>query len=428
MGSLQVLDNLAQEASHFTTHSGEISENGIFVALKGEKRDAHDFVNDVLKKNPKAIIVEKETGIQDPRIHRVPSTQQAHWEIAKIFRNKFKGKVIGIGGSNGKTSTKDFLYFLLSKRFNCIKTEKSQNGLLGIPKTLEKLRDGVDFAVIEIGVDAPGDMKRNVDLVRPDIAVLTSIGEEHLNLLKDLDGVFAEERVLVDWADAHHKKSFCPASDSYLKRLKAKGLSLVEKTPMDINSTFNVQFKETHMLQNAAVAIRIALELGMSAEAISSHLKEMDLVDGRGLKWKISEDLWVIRDHYNANPSSMTLAIESAIAFSKEKNLPLKCILGDMLDLGLESESSHQKIVALAQKSGATELLWVGPLITKHAQILQINEKSPVSKQRQHFISSSDAPLSEELVQFFKSGVILVKASRGTALENVMNRLFGFFK
>ena len=338
------LNLLVEKATHFSTHSGEVAKDGIFVALRGDKIDGHDFVKDILKKDVIAVFVEKDTGIKDERIFQVTSTREIHWEIASLFRKKFKGIVVGVGGSNGKTSTKDFLYQILSTKFKCIRTEKSQNGKLGLPKTLEKLRSDIEVAIIEIGTDAPGDMKQNVALVQPSIGVLTSIGEEHLNLLENLDGVFREERVLADYVFQNGGSFFCPENDPFLKSLKKDGATLTPSSPEKINLCYKVEDLSQHALQNLALAISLVEKLGVDRSVIEASLRKISLPDGRGAEWKIRQDLFVLRDHYNANPSSMRAALKSAAESAVVKGLGLKLILGDMLDLGVESDLHHEKI------------------------------------------------------------------------------------
>ncbi|MEZ4814963.1 MAG: Mur ligase family protein [Bdellovibrionota bacterium] len=408
------LQSLVDRATHFSSHSKEVGEGGIFVALRGENLDAHDFVPELLKKGILAAIVEKDMG--DPRALVVPNAQETHWKIASLFRKKFKGVVIGVGGSSGKTSTKELLYSVLSQKFKCVKTEKSQNGLLGIPKTLEKLRPGIEVAIVEIGIDAPNEMLRNVSLVQPTHALLTSIGEEHLLLLKNLEGVFTEERILVDETIKRGGKAYVPSSDNYLSRLKEA--QSVPSVPSVLDPSLKVEAQDKHTLQNMALAASVALDLGLSSDLIRDALNKAQPLDGRGLKWRLSDKLWVIRDHYNANPSSMAVAFESAVNFAREKALPLRLILGDMRELGEGSKGYHQELIEKARVLNPEAILWVG-------EELGALLKSELPSKQWHLVDSQ-SELSGDLVkEFKKDGVVLVKASRGTALEKVMDRIFG---
>jgi len=413
---MESIEALVGKATHFSTHSGEVGAGGIFIALRGSSRDGHAFVPELLKKGILAAIVEKD--FHDPRAIVVKDTGAMHWNIASLFRDKFKGPVIGVGGSSGKTSTKEILYQVLSQKYNCIKTDKSQNGLLGIPRTLEKLRPGVEVAIVEIGIDAPGDMARNVSLVRPTHALLTSIGEEHLNLLKNLEGVFAEERILLDETLKRGGTCYCPSTDAWLAKLSQ--VKKVPASPIQIDSTLVVDQKDKHVLQNMALAVAVARDLSMKVDEINSAFKNLSLPDGRGIKWKVSDNLWVIRDHYNANPSSMGASFESASQFAQEKKLELRLILGDMLDLGAESARYHGELVKKARMLGAHKIIWIGPEFKKTIGVLGVNE---------FYLNSSSDELSPSVISACKEpGVVLVKGSRGMALENAMDRIFGNYK
>ena len=417
------LEDLVKQSTHYSTHSGEVGEGGIFIALKGEQRDGHEFVSDVLKKGVLAAVVEKNveaeyTQKKDSRIYVVKNTQEAHWKIASLFRQRFKGPVIGVGGSSGKTSTKEILYKILSKKFKCIKTDKSQNGLLGIPRTIEKIKPGVEVAIVEIGIDSPGDMDRNVSLVRPTHALLTSIGEEHLELLKDLEGVFSEEKILVEDTISRGGKAYCPMGDPYLSKLTHAKMTPAK--PSDLHPLLVVDQQDKHVLQNMALASAVALDLGLTAQNILEALQEVETLDGRGLKWQISPTLWVLRDHYNANPSSMGVALEAARNFAKDKNLDLRLILGDMRELGTGSVAYHEEIVGRARGLGAKNILWVGPEFKKATKTLQGSEFE---------LALSTSEISAELMsEFKKPGVVLIKGSRGTALEQTMDRIYGPYK
>jgi len=409
----QELQSLVDQATHFSTHSGEVGEGGIFVALKGAARDAHDFVPELLKKGILAAFVEKDFA--DKRAHLVADTHAIHWKLAAMFRNKFKGPVIGVGGSSGKTSTKELLHKVLSTHFKCIKTEKSQNGLLGIPKTLEKIRGNVEVAIIEIGIDAPGEMARNVALVRPTHSLLTSIGEEHLLLLKDVEGVFREERILIDDTLNRGGMGYCPMSDPYLAKLTLA--KRVPATPQEVHPALKVSAQDKHTLQNMALTAALALDLGLDPLKILEAFEDSQPLDGRGLKWQCSEKLWVLRDHYNANPSSMGVALESAANFAQKQSLPLRLILGDMRELGAASQNYHKDIIQRARALKPESILWVGEeMLTAVANPL--NGES--------VLADSNASLTPDLISKFKqNGVVLVKGSRGTALEKVMDRIYG---
>lgn len=379
--------------------------------MKGEQVDGHQFVSELLKKNNvKAIVDQSYQGTGDSLI-KVPSTQEAHWLVAHEFRKKFKGKVIGVGGSNGKTSTKEFLFALLKSKFNCIKTIASQNGLLGLPKTLESLRSGVEIAVVEIGTDAPGDMKKNVPLVDPDIGILTSIGPEHLNLLKNLEGVFKEERFLSDYLENKKAPCYVPQGDKFLQQLVSENKHTVVVSVMEEISKLKDQWP-AHQQQNLSLAMAIAKqEFGLSLEELKETILGLSPPAGRGQINQNNYGSYLIEDHYNSNPASLEKSIDFAVAFAAEKKMPLCLVLGDMLDLGETSVSAHQDILDKLSHINYQAVVFIGPIF----QSIVKTKNTPT------FINSMKA--SEKILELIpQPAVILFKGSNGMVLGNCLEK------
>lgn len=411
------LEQAVAIASFFTSDSRNFKPGALFVALKGGAHDGHDFVETLLGQKPAAIVVDKSYRQDHPALIKVDDTRLAHRELAALFRKKFKGTVIAVGGSNGKTSTKDFTATLLREKFKLEKTDKSQNGELGIPKTLEKLRPELEIMIVEVGIDAPGDMQRHATLVQPDLAVLTSIGEEHLNLLKTVDNVFQEEKILFDVTLARGGRAIAPAADAYLAKLPAhKSLTLAAaawpvgfEVPPSINSP--------HAKQNARLAIEIARSLGMSDDEIRRGLAQLALPEGRGARLQLRADLLIVADHYNANPSSMASGLKVVGELASQEGMPLRLILGDMFDLGSETETAHAKILEELFKIWPSEVLFVGPQMSKLASTarskIAMVDCAPDSQQA----AKKAAEMSR------RSGIIFLKGSRGMKLENCLQAI-----
>lgn len=415
--SLKALQEAAQHNTLYTSDSRKSQAHSIFVALKGTQSDGHNFLGAALEKgaslcvcamgHPTLNTVSKEGS---KRILEVEDTHLAHRELARLFRNKFRGTVVGVGGSAGKTSTKDFLHTLLSQKFRTLKTQKSANGEEGIPKTLEELGPAWDCAVIEIGIDAPDSMKRHVDIVQPDLALLTSIGEEHLNLLGDIENVYLEEKVLFDETWARGGLCFAPTADTYLERMKGTPqLRFVEKRG-------DVEFPFDHevLKQNASLAWAVAEHMGLSRAQLLKGLSLLEIPEGRGRISERKAGLWVIEDHYNSNPASLKASLEHAKQCAQEKHLHLVLILGDMLDLGTQSQAAHQSIVEAVTQAQAQQLYLIGPMMSALSQQLQKSAKV-VS-----FESAEAAAASLKMGAFEKS-VVLFKGSRGMHLEHILN-------
>ena len=347
------------------------------------------------------------------KLFAVDNTHEAHRELAALFRQRFHGKIIAVAGSSGKTTTKEFLYEILSKKFRCMKTEKSQNGELGIPRTLERLDDSLQMAVIEVGIDGPGDMVRHANLVQPDLAVLTSIGEEHLNLLKNIETVFAEEKIIFDVTIKRGGRCFAPKNDPFLGTLDNgnTGIDLVERSVLD---TYAVSLANPYSVQNASLAVAVALKLGMSPAEISEGIRSLKVPEGRGQEFPLATGGVLLADHYNSNPSSLKAGLEYAQSRAGAAKKGLTLILGDMLDLGDESKRAHDSIVSLVAGTGAKRIFLVGPMISAVA-----------AKMPGDVVCFKDSQAALNGIPWAKLGsdYVLAKGSRGVALEVALQAL-----
>ncbi len=416
------LNDAIEKALSYTSDSRLLREGDIFIALKGLQADGHDYVGEILKKNPVAVVVDKSFAGNDPRLVRVEDTTEAHRVLAAAFRQKFRGKLVAVGGSNGKTSTKEFLATLLSEKFKIIKTDKSQNGELGIPKTLEKLRPDIEVAVVEVGIDGPGDMRRHADLLQPDIALLTSIGEEHLNLLKSVDNVFQEEKILFDVTWGRGGFCFAPEVDSYLQKLSGKkSFRMSPARPLLLNENFLMDSALPPLAeQNAALAVLAALELGLSVAEVAQGLKKLEVPEGRGRVYRMKNGGVLVADHYNANPSSMKQGLAFARSRARGVNLPLVLIIGDMLDLGEQSDAAHASLVPDFEKSSATHAIFVGP------QWKTLQSKIQRAIPEALFFENSSEAIGASMAVMNPAACVYLKGSNGMRLDRIFSALKGF--
>lgn len=411
------LESFVKSHEFFTSDSRQAANESVFVALKGETHDGHAFVDDILAKFPRAVAVVSQDAIQDSwktsaRVLAVGDVHGAHRELSKRFRLKWNPKVVAVGGSSGKTSTKEFLRILLEPSFEMFATQKSQNGELGIPKTFESLRKTTQLALIEVGIDHPGDMQRHADIVQPDVAVLTSIGEEHLLYLKDVPTVFSEEKKLFEACWSRGGACFAPAADDYLKTLAPKA-QLTPDTPESVSPRFHCELSHPYALRNAALAATVALHLGVPEDDIAKRLLSLEIPDGRGRSWVNSRGQRVIADHYNSNPASLRAGLAYAKTFV-DRGEGVNLVLGDMLELGSESLRYHTEILGEVVALNVQRLILVGPQFSQAAKNLGLGTV-------ECFASSSEA--AEKLGQELKSlkGVVMFKGSRGMRLETVMD-------
>lgn len=421
-------DSLRQAAvrsAAFTSDSRTAGKGDVFVALKGSQVDGHDFVASVLAQGADYAVVRKgwnAPGVDAARLIPVDDPHAAHRELAGLFRAKFRGKVIAIGGSSGKTSAKEFLAQLLAERFRIIKTEGSQNGELGIPKTLERLRADVEVAVVEVGIDAPGDMIRHASLVNPDMALLTSIGEEHLNLLKTVDRVFQEEKILFDVTLARGGVCFAPGSDPWLRKLAGTtGVMLTPAEPslfsLKAADALRAQLPNAYAIQNATLALAVARELGLTEAEMLRGVAKLRLPEGRGNVAELPGNLTLIGDHYNSNPSSLQAGLDSAASRARLAKKPLYLVLADMLDLGDQTRTLHDSVLSAIRGAKPTKLFTVGPEMKRLGAALRSEGVDVTS------FDDSVAAAAHLRNERPKDTVLLLKGSNGMKLVNVLNAL-----
>jgi UDP-N-acetylmuramoyl-tripeptide--D-alanyl-D-alanine ligase len=417
------LSEAAGRARAFTSDSRGCGPGDLFVALPGANRDGHEFVPAVLAAGAVVVVAEgtvARLGLEAParegRVVEVPDSHSAHRVLAGRFRERFRGPVVAVGGSAGKTTAKEFLRALLATRFRVAATERSQNGEQGIPRTLEKLREGIDVAVVEVGIDAPGEMARHAALVAPDLAVLTSIGAEHLSRLMDVETVYREETVLFDVTLGRGGEVFVPEDDPYLVRqLGRPGVTGVPSDPLAIDPRFDAPFRHRLARRNAALAVAVASRLGVDAAGIVEGLRTLALPEGRGGERRLPGGAILVLDHYNANPDSMRSGLAHAKELADREGLPLRLVLGDMLDLGAATAESHRGLVGAIREARA-EMLWLvgtewsrlaGDLEGAAGEILTFDDSGSAAR------AGADA-----LVR--TPAVVLFKGSRGMALERVV--------
>ena len=423
---ISLLSPTAAPAPGYTSDSRLVAAGWIFVALHGQKNDGHGFIESLIPKKPGAIVASKTwlAGAghavhqrclnEGVAVIEVEDTHQAHRALAALFRKKFKGRLIAVGGSAGKTTTKDFLHTLLSQRFRTMKTEASQNGEAGIPKTLERLSNQFEVAVIEVGIDAPGDMVRHVQIVQPDLALLTSIGPEHLNLLKSVEKVFAEERILFDDTWSRGGACFGPREDAWLTTLPRGHLLHLVGTE-DLPDDFPVA--QPVARRNGALAVAVAHHLGLTPEEIRAGLKALQLPKGRGGQFQVGA-LTLIADHYNSNPASLKEGLDFAQALAALEGKALHLVLGDMLDLGDQTESCHDEIMAYLRGVPFSSTLFVGPSMSA----AYARQGSGFSGNIQ-VVAGIEGALERAQKLAELKGILLVTGSRGMTLERVIDQI-----
>ncbi len=429
--------------------SREVNGGEIFIALKGENADGHGFIGTVFEKGACWAMVSRQwyeaQGSVEPPLGKgfivtddpVAGLQQ----LAAIYRSKFSIPVVAIGGSNGKTTTKEMVASVLGRGFKVQMSQGNRNNHLGVPLTLLQLRHDTDIAVVEMGINHPGEMELLARIAMPTHALLTNIGHEHLEFLLDLDGVAKAEAQLFDYLRQHGGTAFVNTDDSRLCEA-AVGLEStvnygVEKSlgiscwarDISVNmagtlsflfcstagtESVSLNFTGKHNVVNAIAAAAVGQHFGLSLPLIREGLerlapapgwKRLEVLDSCGLK--------ILNDTYNANSDSMRGAIDALC--DMPCNGKRVAVLGDMLELGVAGEAEHEAIGRYIKKSS------VDVLFTFGEKALIIGREAPELFQG-HF--ECREKLLAALLRVLEEGdTLLFKGSRGMKLEQVVDAL-----
>lgn len=397
----------------------------MFCALPGERADGHEYMRSALEKGAACCLATHvPEGVTGPVV-LVDDVRSAMAKIAGACRDRLGIPVVGITGSSGKTTAKEMCAAVLSQKYNTLKTEKNFNNELGVPLTLFRIGPEHGAAVVELGINHFGEMSRLGAMAKPDIAVYTLIGRSHLEALGDLDGVLRAKGELVEhmppdgllivngddeklaaWRPARRKLTFglgegCDVRGVGFAPRGAEGSALTVLAGERRIELFLPAYGR-HLAYAALAAAAVGIELGLSDGQIAAGAADYAPV-GRRARIIETPSLTVIDDCYNANPDSVKMAIASAGALGGR----LVCILGDMLELGEQSEQMHREVGEAARAAGAL--------------LLTAGERS-AAMGGEHF--ASKAELISALPRLLKRGDrVLVKASHSMAFEEISDAL-----
>jgi UDP-N-acetylmuramoyl-tripeptide--D-alanyl-D-alanine ligase len=418
--------------SGITTDTRKIGKGDVFLALKGERFDGHDYLRDAVRDGASALImskVPKHSSLGVP-VYEVRDTLVALGSLARYWRRAWGKTIIGVAGSNGKTSTKDLIKAALSRSYSVHATTGNLNNRIGVPLSLLSLQPEAEIAVIELGTSLPGEVAILRDIAEPDIALVTSIAEEHLEGLGDLAGVLREEAAVYEAvavgiapsaqpeiANAARGKAdrvivagLEPTADLKPERweIGPDGLGVIEIG----GATVRPPVRGLHNLRNAMLALAVARECGVSYEDAAAGIAAM-LQPKMRVAWEQVGDVTLINDAYNANPGSTRAAIELLQGTGSGRQRVI--VLGTMRELGAASAQCHAEIAGLALASGADIVAGIG-------EFAPALEKQ---NERERVITASDVedlwPQLQARLQ--RDAIILLKASRGVQLERLVPHL-----
>lgn len=428
--------------------SRQVTEGGVFIATVGERVDGHTFIPSAYEKGALLAIVQRPPKKSEnwKSYILVEDTLRALKDIAESYRRSLRIPVIGITGSVGKTSTKEFIAGVLSERFNVLKTEGNYNNEIGVPLTLLKIRPEHQVAVVEMGISDFGEMHRLSRMARPDIAVITNIGQCHLENLKTRDGIL-QAKTEIFYFMPKDGKICLNGDDDKLQTVNAAGgreirfFGMSCKTPGNVCVTNVVEnglwgstavlhnaagkaYEVTipqpgmHMVLNAAAAACVAELLGLNPEEIQTGMKKVEAVGGRNHLIH-TEKYTLIDDCYNANPVSM----KSGIDLLGMAGTITAAILGDMFELGENSDALHAEVGAYAAQKRVNHIICVG---ANSRHMYDAALKQGTESKISYFDTREEllAVLKADCTALIPDGsTILIKASHGMKFSEIVEQL-----
>jgi len=424
-----------------STDTRTVQPGNLFIALVGERFDGHQFIAQAVSKGASGVVVSREAAEhENVTVIQVENTLAALQAVAQYHRRRYEIPVIAVTGSNGKTTTKDMLAAVLSSRFNVLKTEANFNNEIGLPLTLLKLEPGHEAAVVEMGMRARGEIRELAEIALPTVAVVTNVGETHVETLGSIDNIAAAKAELVE-SIAHDDLVVLNADDPRVRAMQTKTKGRVVlyglhsdacvraeniTATTDMNGAWITQFRcisprgsfpvtlhavGVHNVYNALAAITVGWELGLKSSEIQEGISRF-VPGAMRLEIKQCGGYTVINDVYNASPLSMAAAISALAAIGSGRKI---AVLGDMLELGDAAVAAHRQIGRQAAAQGVDMVLTVGEL-AGHIKAAASEHGVAISRAFQNHQEAIGALRS--LLQ--PGDCVLVKGSRGMKMEMVL--------
>jgi UDP-N-acetylmuramoyl-tripeptide--D-alanyl-D-alanine ligase len=423
---IRSLHRIFLENPSVCTDTRTLKKNDIFFALKGEHFNGNAYAAEALNKGARYAVVDEEAFADSPNCILVSNALQTLQQLANFHRHHCKAKIIALTGSNGKTTTKELIYAVLSKKYNTIATNGNLNNHIGVPLTLLRIENDTELAVVEMGANHQKEIAFLSAIAEPDFGYITNFGKAHLEGFGGVKGVIKGKSELYDFLIANNKKAFFNADDPIqVEKLNA----LTEKFgfsehdgryyPITLLSTepflkigvehltINTQLIGAYNFTNCCAAITMGKYFNVAlddiSEAIASYVPKNNrsqIIDKNGLR--------IVMDAYNANPTSMEAALKD---FAKGEFANKFLFLGDMFEMGEYAALEHQKIADLALNLGFQNVFLIGENFAEVSSKFQkVNEFSDLEKVLKSF-------------EFPKGSEVLIKGSRGMALERILEFL-----
>lgn len=421
--------------------SRAVQSGEIYVAIKGERFDGHDFLDQAFDRGAVAALVENRE-LDRPNLIYVEDVIKAMGKLAHYYRSKFEQPVIAITGSSGKTTTKDLLAAVLSLDGKVVATEGNLNNHIGVPLTVFKFCDDAKYFIVEMGMNHLEEIRYLTKMVNPDMALVTSVGLAHLegvggtldNVAQAKGELFYELRadgVAFVYADDPHiykmqtkakRVLFGLKSDSeiwagHVEKQEGKSVFMIHDGQKELSITINMV--GVHYIQNVLAVYAIARKLGIDEAKILKGLKDFKVQSGRGQKIKVGNKVF-IDDTYNANPESMHVMLKS---LCEEYPDALKvAVLGDMLELGADAPRYHKEVGKFCRQVGVGEVFAYGDNALQYLKGFGYEESEI---QKRFFRDQAELAQALKDLPEDNSIVFLLKGSRGMTMEKVLEYLKG---
>lgn len=427
MNTIESLYKHFLESTGISTDTRTLVEGNIFFALKGPAFNANHLVNEALSKGASLAVADDESLGHVSKVFLVKDSLQTLQQLAAFHRLKMKATVIGITGSNGKTTTKELISRVLSAKYSVVFTQGNLNNHIGVPLTLLTIKPETEMAVIEMGANHMGEIRDLCRIARPEYGIITNIGKAHLEGFGSFTGVINAKSELYSWIDDHGKMLFVNTDNELLDRLSSNisrftfGSSLhnnlfgelVADDPFlhlaweyhDFQSVVSSRMIGNYNTENILAAIAIGCYFGVEGSAIDTAIQSYVPSNNRSQLIDTAHNR-VVMDAYNANPTSMAAAIQNLDKMASRKTW---LIIGDMLELGASADAEHAEILKLIIDLGFKNVALVGPCFERIYSgddwLMFEKVEALIEHLKKHPIRDAD---------------ILVKASRGIRLEKVI--------
>ncbi len=416
------LYNYFKESSSVSTDTRLINKGSIFFALKGQNYDGNKFAEEAIKNGASYAVIDDQS-LNNPKFIKVKNVLKSLQDLSKFHRSKLlKTKIIALTGSNGKTTTKELISEVLKKKYKIISTIGNLNNHIGVPLTLLRIKQNTEIAIVEMGANHLNEIKLLTDIINPDFGLITNFGKAHLEGFGSIEGVIKGKSELYDFLIKNDKKAFINNDDyiqnqfigdkiSFSKEVKS---NYIFKEVKDTNyaglnyNDFIVDSKLTgnYNYHNIAFATSIGLYFNISIEKIKEAISNYIPSNNRSQIIKKNNKL-IILDAYNANPTSMISAINSLIEKQGNKSV----ILGDMFELGNQSEKEHHDLIDFCVKNNFENIFLIGNEFFKQKDKFEIP-----------FFYKTKDELNKHIKKFpITSKYILIKGSRVMRMENLIN-------